>query len=219
MEEDSVFNRRDFSGQQISPGIYNFVIGLCLTWGFALNWLMVEMIPRESLISINPWLFYGGYIASCFIGIYLSRSSDNPVVSFIGYNFIVVPLGLIINIAVGGVSPEVVSQAVQTTGAVTFLMMVLGTLFPAFFSRIQGALFIALIVTIIVEMIQVFVFHMHSGIIDWIVAAIFCGYIGLDWGRANQIPKTIDNAVDSSVALYVDIVNLFLRILRILNRD
>jgi len=219
MEEESVFDRRNFTGQQISPGIYNFVIGLCLTWGFALNYLMVQFIPRESILQINQWVFFGGYIISCFFGIYLSRSSDNPVISFIGYNFIVVPLGLIINLAVGGVSPEIVSQAIQTTGAVTFLMMVLGTLFPAFFKRIEGALFIALIVTIIVEFIQIFIFKQHSGIIDWIVAAIFCGYIGLDWGRANQIPKTIDNAVDSSVALYVDIVNLFLRILRILSRD
>ena len=219
MEEDSVFNRRNFTGQEISPNIYNFVIGLCLTWGFALSWLMVQYIPRESILQINPWLFYGGYIVSCFFGIYLSNSSDNPVISFIGFNFIVVPLGLIINVAVGGVSPEVVSKAIQTTGAVTFLMMVLGSLFPAFFKKISGALFIALIVTVIVEFIQIFFFHQHSSIIDWIVVVIFCGYIGVDWGRANQIPKTIDNAVDSSVALYVDIVNLFLRLLRILNRD
>ncbi|MBT7579493.1 MAG: hypothetical protein HN633_12065, partial [Candidatus Marinimicrobia bacterium] len=48
--------------------------------------------------------------------------------------------------------------------------------------------------------------------------AIFCGYIGYDWGRANQIPKTLDNAVDSAAALYMDIINLFLRVLRILGR-
>ncbi len=46
----------------------------------------------------------------------------------------------------------------------------------------------------------------------------FCGYIGYDWGRANQIPKTMDNAVDSAAALYMDIINLFLRILRIMGR-
>jgi hypothetical protein len=31
------------------------------------------------------------------------------------------------------------------------------------------------------------------------------------WGRANQIPRTMDNAVDSAAALYMDIIDLFLR--------
>ena len=47
---------------------------------------------------------------------------------------------------------------------------------------------------------------------------IFCGYIGVDWGRANRIPKTVDNAVDSAAALYMDIINLFLRLLRLTGR-
>ena len=67
-------------------------------------------------------------------------------------------------------------------------------------------------------MIEIFVFGIHHGILDWIVVLIFCGYIGYDWSRANQIPKTIDNAIDSAAALYMDIINLFLRILRILGR-
>jgi FtsH-binding integral membrane protein len=59
---------------------------------------------------------------------------------------------------------------------------------------------------------------MHHSIIDWIVVIIFCGYIGYDWARANNIPKTFDNAVDSAAALYIDMINLFVRILRILGR-
>lgn len=40
------------------------------------------------------------------------------------------------------------------------------------------------------------------------------GYIGYEWARANSIPKTVDNAIDSA-ALYI---NLFLRLVRILGR-
>jgi FtsH-binding integral membrane protein len=219
MTQPSVFNRSDFSVQEISPSLYNLVIGLCLSWGFGINWLMVKHIPTENILALNPLLLIIGYLVSCFFGVFLSAKSDNPIISFIGYNFIVLPLGLIINLAVSNVSPTLVAQAIQTTGGVTFLMMGLGSLFPVFFKKIAGTLFISLIVVIIVEAVQALFFHQHSGIIDWVVAAIFCGYIGYDWGRANQIPKTIDNAVDSAVALYVDIINLFLRILRILSRD
>lgn len=96
--------------------------------------------------------------------------------------------------------------------------MIAGTLFPAFFKKIARALTIALFLVIIVELAMIFIFKVHHGIIDWIVVIIFCGYIGYDWGRAQQIPKTIDNAVDSAAALYMDIINLFLRILRLMGR-
>ena len=97
-------------------------------------------------------------------------------------------------------------------------MMCLGTIFPEFFRKISGALTIALLLVIVVELVEIFVFGIHHGVLDWIVVLIFCGYIGYDWGRANQIPKTLDNAIDSAAALYMDIINLFLRILRILGR-
>ncbi|MCJ8329224.1 MAG: Bax inhibitor-1 family protein [Lentisphaeria bacterium] len=213
-----VFDRTETTDTIISGAAYNLAIGLTLCWGFGINWLLVVNIDPLTIASINPWLFLIGYFASCFFGIYLFKSSDKPIVSFIGYNFVVVPFGLIINLVVSRYSEALVSEAIRITGLVTIGMMVLGSLFPAFFKKIYGALTIALILVIIVELVEVFVFGVHHGIIDWIVVLIFCGYIGYDWGRANQIPKTLDNAIDSAAALYMDIINLFLRILRILGR-
>lgn len=218
--KNAVFNRTEYesSGRRISTNVYNLVIGLVLCWGFLVNWLMVKTIPYESIASINPWMFIIGYFASCFCGIYLFTKSDVPLVSFIGYNFVVVPFGLIINLVVYHYDPSLVLDAIRVTGLVTFVMMILGSLFPLFFARIVGALTIALLVVIIVELIEIFILKIHHGIIDWIVVVIFCGYVGYDWGRANRIPKTVDNAIDSAASLYMDIINLFLRILRIMGR-
>ncbi|MBI1675832.1 MAG: Bax inhibitor-1 family protein [Shewanella sp.] len=216
--ENSVFDRMTTDDPIVGAGIYNLVIGLTLIWGFAVNYWMVTNIDPEAIANVNPWIFFIGYFASCFFGIYLFQKSTNPVVSFIGYNFVVVPFGLIINMVVSQYDPELVTEAIRITGLVTIAMMCLGTLFPAFFQKISGALTIALLLVIVVELIEVFIFNTHHGILDWIVVLIFCGYIGYDWGRANQIPKTIDNAIDSAAALYMDIINLFLRILRILGR-
>jgi len=215
---DSVFDRRTTNDTLIGAGLYNLVIGLTLLWGFAVNYMMVSHIDPEAIASVNPWIFFIGYFASCFFGIYLFQTSSNPLVSFIGYNFVVVPFGLIINMVVSQYDPELVTEAIRITGLVTIAMMCLGTLFPAFFKKIAGVLTIALLLVIVVELIEIFIFKTHHGILDWIVVLIFCGYIGYDWGRANQIPKTVDNAVDSAAALYMDIINLFLRILRILGR-
>lgn len=216
--ENSVFDRMTTDDPIVGAGMYNLVIGLTLIWGFAVNYWMVTNIDPEAIASVNPWIFFIGYFASCFFGIYLFQKSSNPVVSFIGYNFVVVPFGLIINMVVSQYDPELVTEAIRITGLVTIAMMCLGALFPAFFQKISGALTIALVLVIVVELIEVFIFNTHHGILDWIVVLIFCGYIGYDWGRANQIPKTIDNAIDSAAALYMDIINLFLRILRILGR-
>lgn len=216
MLETNVFNRTETTDALVSDLVYNLVIGLTLCWGFGVNWLMVTNIDPNAIAAINPWVFFIGYFASCFFGVYLFRTSSNPMVSFIGYNFVVVPFGLIINMVVARYDADLVAQAMRVTGAVTIGMMCFGSLFPAFFQRIAGALTIALLLVIVVELIEVFVFGIHHGIIDWIVVLIFCGYIGYDWARANNIPKTLDNAVDSAAALYMDIVNLFLRILRIL---
>ncbi|MBU2870602.1 Bax inhibitor-1 family protein [Colwellia sp. E2M01] len=213
-----VFDRTTTNSKIISATTYNVVIGLTLLWGFAINWFMVLNIPVESISNINPIVFFIAYFASCFFGVYLFSKSINPLVSFIGYNFVVVPFGLIINLVVSQYNPDIVLEAIRVTGLVTFVMMLLGAMYPAFFKKISGGLTIALLCVIVVELIEIFVFNTHHGILDWIIAIIFCGYIGYDWARANAIPKTYDNAIDSAAALYMDIINLFLRILRILGR-
>jgi len=218
MMESDIFQRTTTQDKIISDAKYNLAIGAVLLWGFLVNWILVESVDTEFLRSINIYVFLLLYFASCWFGIRLFTKSDDPGMSFIGYNFVVVPFGLVVNLVVSRYSTDVVLEAIQITGGVTVIMMILGAAHPAFFKKISGALTAALIAVLIVEMFQIFILGMHSNWIDWVVAAIFCGYIGYDWGRANQIPKTLDNAVDSAAALYMDIINLFLRVLRIVGR-
>lgn len=215
-----VFERmpEDSSGREVSDGAYNLIMGLVLCWGFGVNWLIVEFVPCRVLMELNPLVFLVGYFASCLIGVHLFVSSERPTVSFLGYNLVVVPFGAVVNLVVHRYDPLLVVQAIRLTGCVTATMMVLGALCPAFFRRISSSLALALVFVIVWELADLFIFHVRHGVIDWLVVAIFCGYVGVDWGRANQVPKTVDNAVDSAAALYMDIINLFLRILRIIGR-
>ena len=218
MLETDVFKRREADAPVISAPAYNIVMGLVLLWGFAINWLMVKTINPALINSINPWIFSIGYLVCCYKGVTLFNGSKDQLVSFLGYNMIVVPIGLVVNTTVAEYDPDIVADAMRITGWVTAGMMCLGSLFPVFFKRISTALAISLLLTIIVEVLLILVFGTRVDVMDWIVAVTFCCYIGLDWGRANQLPKTVDNAVDSAAALYLDIINLFLRILRILGR-
>jgi FtsH-binding integral membrane protein len=215
---NSVWDRRELTGVEISPTAYNLTIGLVLCWGFFVNYLMVQNIPAEPVLAINQWVFLIGYIACIFGGTWICSSSNNPVISFAGYNLIVVPLGLVLVRFLYFFDAEVISQAFLATGLVTGSMMMLSMMYPAFFLSIGRGLFVAFIVAFIVE-IGIAVFTGASPpIFDWIFVMIFSGYIGYDWARAQKLPKTLDNAVDSAAALYVDIVILFIRLVRIFGR-
>ena len=65
------------------------------------------------------------------------------------------------------------------------------------------------------------IFFTHSDPIafDYIFVIIFSLYIGYDWQKSQAYPPTLDNAVDSAADIYVDIVNLFIRLLAILGRN
>ncbi len=189
MMESNVFERANNGEQEISSRLYNFTIGAVLCWGFWINWLMVGNIPVESIAAINPWVFFIGYFASCFFGVYLFSKSSNPLVSFVGYNFVVVPFGLIINLVVSRYDPSLVLSAIKVTGLVTGMMMLLGTIFPAFFQRIAGVLTIALVVVLVVELFQIFILGIHQEWIDWAVVILFVVISAMTGGEQIKFPK------------------------------
>jgi FtsH-binding integral membrane protein len=222
LSTDSVWNRRDTLDEIISDRAYNLTIGGVLLWGFFLNALMVHYIPKQvvfELLSIgNGWAFYIAYLASTFIGTAIYIKSDNPAISFIGYHFLVVPLGIFVVAMVGISESAVVVRALMATASITGMMMMLGAAYPKFFLSIGRALGIAFLCTFVVE-IGIVIFTGHSlGVFDGIMILIMAGYIGYDWARAQALPKTWDNAVDCAASLYVDIVILFIRLLSLMNR-
>ena len=78
-------------------------------------------------------------------------------------------------------------------------------------------LYLLLIGLIFCEIILL-IFHVDQIVTDWIAAGLFSLYIGYDIYRSQQFPKTLDNAVDSALDIYMDIANLFIRLLDILGR-
>ncbi len=205
---------------EISAQTYNMIIGGVLLYGFIINMIMVTCL-EDFAMSMNPIAFMIAYFAMALTGGFMVRKSDNPVISFIGYNLIVVPMGLCLTIIINaylsmGYESTIIT-AFLITAVVTLVMMALGAMFPTFFLSIGRTLCISLLITIVVEFI-LFLIGIQLGIIDYVVVLIFCGYVGYDWAKANTQTKTVDNAIDTGCELYIDIINLFVRILRILAR-
>ena len=80
-------------------------------------------------------------------------------------------------------------------------------------------LLVALIVGLLAEVVATFLLGYRGMLFDWLFVILFSGYIGYDVARSQAFPKTLDNAVDSALDIYLDIINLFIRLLSILSRN
>ena len=86
---------------------------------------------------------------------------------------------------------------------------------------VERFLFVALIALVIASIIEMFL-RSNLLIVSYIAALIFSLYIGYDIYRAQRTEPTLDKAIDSALSVYLDIINLFMRILSITgskNRD
>ena len=211
----------DYSGQTIiSPRAYNAILVGTVLWGLLINAILCVTVGNVYRF-INPWLFLLLYIVVAFIGIKVATGSDKPIISFLGYNLIVIPFGLVISTlvdTVGGVQSTVVTNAFIYTLLITVGMLGASMAFPNLFSKLGGALFACLLGAILCEMILLLLGR-AQGLMDWFVAGLFSLYIGYDIHRSQQYAMTVDNAVDCALDLYLDIANLFIRLVRILSRS
>lgn len=206
-------------GDTMSRNAFFASIAGVLTWGFILTYLISSATLGMKLNIIQILLFGLGIP---IVGIILSAMSKNPVVSFIGFNMVVGGLSAILGPVIAKYSAAnagIVAEAAMLTAGVTAVMGFTGLTCPKFYSRIGGALFISLIILVGLSLLGIFFPALRFGWLVYVSAGVFSLYIGYDMWRASTIPATLDNAVDVAVSLYLDIINLFLDILKILSSN
>lgn len=207
---------------QIDARTYNAVMCATLLWGFLVNALMVAYcaVPiTNALMGVKSWVIFVGYLVFAIAGIVLSVKSTNPWISFLGFNLLVLPMGVVLCLIVPALPVAVVTKALLLTGIVTASMILLGLIHPQIFLGLGRTLFIALLVGLVAELVATFLLGYRGAAFDWLFVIIFSGYIGYDIAKSQAYPKTVDNAVDCALDIYLDIINLFIRLLALLSRD
>lgn len=207
-ERTSNYSRSD----EISSRAYNLIIGVVLLWGFVINTLMCAFCT-DFFMQFNRIGLIIVYFVLAITGIIMSKVSDNPIISFIGYNLVVLPVGMVLSICLTEYDTVSILSACIVTTVVTIIMVIGSTIFPNVFLSMGKALFICLSAVIIIECISALFGIYMPTVWDVLVALLFCGYIGYDWAVAQREEKTVDNAVDTCVGLYLDIINIFIRVL------
>lgn len=92
-----------------------------------------------------------------------------------------------------------------------------GSALSALFAKIQGELTAALLGLIIVQLVMMFM-GVQQTWVDFAVIVVFCGFIAYDFHRASVDIPTLVNAVYYSSELFLDIINVFIRVLSIFGR-
>ena len=199
----------------LSTRTYNIILGACILYGFLMNAIMVATCG-PLFADMNYGIFLIGYFVSCIIGTILTRT-NNPVISFIGYNLVVVPIGAVLTVCLPNYYMSDILSAIMVTGIVVVIMMGLSTMHPNVFAKMGTTLLIALLVSIVAELVAMLLGY-GGTIFNWLFIVIFSLYIGYDWNKAQMYPKTLDNAIDSALDIYLDIINLFIRLLSIIGK-
>ena len=221
----AILEKRQFLREgevEISERAFNLIIGGMLLWGFFLNYLTVALFAEQAIrlvYSTNPFIFLAVYLVLVIVG-NLMVTRGGAVMSFIGYTLIAAPIGMVMCMSLQGIPTSVIKTAVLITAIVTLSFMIAATLFPDFFLKLGRVLFFSLLFMIVGSLISLLLFGRHGGMVyEWIGTAIFSLFIGYDWARANTCARTVNNAIDLSASLYLDIVNLFLRLLQMMSRN
>lgn len=229
MSETNIFALNERKLERLNSGLadaisdrsFNLVLCATLLWGFIVDAAMVAYCSDavvQLVASMNKWVALLAYVVPCLLGIFLAAKSSNPIVSFLGFNLLAIPMGAILCLAIFFTPAAIVTKALILTGIVTATMIFLGLIRPQIFLGLGRTLIIALVVGIVAELVATYLLHYSGSAFDWLFVIIFSGYIGYDIARSQVYPKTVDNAIDCALDIYLDIINLFIRLLSILSR-
>lgn len=208
-EGAELLSDRTFNCLMIGVILYGLLVNVILCFG------LHDVLYGMSEFTITVLFVLYGILG--VIGVFITNS-DSPVVSFIGYNMFVVPFGLVISAIVANSTDfeiAIIAQAFGYTAVITACMLVLGFLNCELFLS-YGGILADVLIGLIVSGCLCWWLGWDTSWQSWLGAILFSVYIGYDFARSQQFERTADNAVDCAMDIYMDIVTLFVYLIRIL---
>ena len=214
----SVWDRAGSDGHAMSKNLFAFLIRFWTAAGIA-----ASAVAASFTLDWHPsiWAFIGLAVIP-FVGVFVSMKSDNPAVSLLGYALIVVPFGLITGPLVALYTTASVVKVLAITTMIVVTLGIAGAIYPKSLESWGAFLFGGLLILIFGQfgVMILGAFGVNVGgamtVLDWVGVFLFSAYVIYDMNRAMRLPRTHDNAIDAAVAVYLDFLNLFLRLLSIM---
>lgn len=176
---------------------------LALSWEFSL-WL--------SLVALGASL----------VGVWINQKSDDPTTSLAGYLLITVSFGFMTSPVVAMYTTASVVRILFLTTTMVIGLGIAGALYPrsleSWWSWLFGGLLLLLVGHLLLPLVSYLGVPIGNAMTlwDWAGVALFSAYVVYDLNRAMSIPYSMKNAIDAAVEVYLDFINLLLRLLSLL---
>lgn len=207
---------------QVSVRVYNLVLAGLILLGFVVMGAGVNLVATPAFqlwMYDNILLYLVGTLAGTIAGILLMSSAvkrQSVARSLVGYALFTCTFGLMTSIAVMNYDLPTINAAFTATAGITAVFGILGVAFPRVFQRMSGGLVVALFALMLVQIVMAFA-GVDQTWLDLAVIVVFCGFIGYDMHQAAVAEPTLPNAVFMACNLFLDIMNVFIRLLDIFN--
>lgn len=205
----------------LSRRAYHFLIGAIVAAS-----LMIIGLEYTYCLN-NPWIIESlnlAFVIACYVvpfaGIIIMALAGREHLGLmvVGYCMVTLTLGFLMAIVLTGYTAASIQRAILITAIIAISFATLGFAWPQLFRRIFPICVAALGIMIIIEIVMMFL-SIPSGWNDWVVIVIFCGLIGYDFYQAATDEPTVDNAIWYACEIYLDLINIFLRVLNITGRS
>ncbi len=211
------------NASSISRRAYNALTFGIVTLAFLITWGEYLLVANGTL----PVLAGGALgliltFALTIIGLVvmsIGKGKQSVALSATGFAVFVLTFGATLAIALTRYSLPTIYYAFAITACISSIFLILGVMFPSFFSRIGGVLMVSLIALIVAELIATIFFHVNQTVFDYLVVIVFCFFLGYDSYRMTADAPTVPNAIFYAADIFLDIVNILIRILSIMDRD
>ena len=209
----------------LSKGTYLALISAIVASGFliifATSLLLGDQtasraIPASDLL-VPIVLSIAVLIVGCYI-LWRGKMIKSAKLCLVGFYIVSIVLGLPTGLLLPMFGLNTIAAAAAGTMLIVAIFGFAGFLFPHFFAKIQGICTTGLFGIIAVELVYLFL-NVHQTWTDWVAIVIFCGFIGYDFYQAVHAERTKANAILFATEIYLDIINVFLSLLSIFDRD
>ena len=213
------------SAKPISRRAYNLLTFGLVTLSFiatyflynsAINGFLAEMTAKMNPIA-SLVLYLAGSIGG-LIAMNVGKSRQNLTLTIVGYALFTLTFGGTLANVLKRYDGATLYNAFAITACIAGIFLIAGVIFPEFFSRIGGVIAAGLLGLFIAELIAIFVFHVQQSFLDIIAIALFGGCLGLYSYRMGADEPTVPNAFYYAANVYLAIVTILLRVLKLTNR-
>jgi FtsH-binding integral membrane protein len=199
----------------LSQATYSVIISLVTLYGIVLSGLGVHLTYGIQLSGAAAGV---GFVLVILMTL-VAGARVHPIVTFLGYTGMALALGAISGPFVAQYSAASALKFFSITGIITLSLGLVGIIIPRNLQFMGSILMTGLTLLIIAQFGTLFFAligfpvgtAMH--VLDWVGVILFSAFLIFDFNRAYRIPYTVENAFTAGITIYLDFINLFIRLL------